>query len=43
VPKGAIVAPNKASKATIVAATIKDSVKKEGFNAYLKDTFKSLS
>ena len=42
VPEGAIVAPNEASKAATVAATVEDGVEEEGFDAYLEDTFEGL-
>jgi hypothetical protein len=42
VPEGAIVAPDKASKAATVAATVEDGVKEEGFDAHLEDTFEGL-
>jgi hypothetical protein len=42
VPKDAIVAPDEASKAATVAATVEDSVEKEGFDVHLEDTFEGL-
>jgi hypothetical protein len=43
VPERAIVAPDKASEAATVAATVKDDAQEEGFNAHLKDTFKGIN
>ena len=42
-PERAIVAPNKASKAATVAATVEDDAEEEGFNAHLKDTFEGIN
>jgi hypothetical protein len=42
VPEDAIVAPDEASKAATLAATVEDGVEKEGFDVHLEDTFEGL-
>jgi hypothetical protein len=43
VPERAIVAPNEASEAATVAATVEDATEKEGFNAHLEYNFEGIN
>jgi hypothetical protein len=42
VPKRAIVAPDEASEAATVTATVEDNAEEEGFDAHLEDTFEGI-